>query len=236
MIQKESKHYIFNYHKNSFAEKDIDYICDYQEKCFEHICNVLQTTPPVKIEYFLCETAEEISELLDTIPTNGMACFPNTIYAVYNEKVQCIGFHEDAHIISGFINVPNDSAIVEGLAMYFDRQWWGINNWDWTFYYIQQGKYISVARLFNKSTFRNIDCTISYPILGTFVDWLISTFGIDKFIQLYKNEEIPSSTQKVYGFTLDELDEMFVEYVKMFNLDEAIKNRIDHLLEETESL
>jgi len=31
---------------------------------------------------------------------------PNEIYAVYNDKVKCIGFHEDAHIISYNIAVP----------------------------------------------------------------------------------------------------------------------------------
>ena len=231
MLQKESKHYIFNYHKNSFAEKEIDYIIDYQEKCFEHISSVLKITPPDKIKYFLCETPEEVGTLVgDNEPNNGMACYPNTIYAVYTENLQCIGFHEDAHIISNFINMPENTAIREGLAMYFDRQWWGINIWDWTLYYIQKRKYVGIDKLLDETIFDNTDCTISYPILGAFVDWLISTFGVDKFIALYKNEEISSSIEKIYGYTPKEIDEMFVGYVKMFFLDETIEKRLEELL------
>ncbi len=233
MLQKESKHYIFNYHKNSLAEIDIDFIIDFQEKCFEHITSVLKTTPPTKINYYLCESAEEVGALVgDNEPNNGMACYPKTIYAVYNEIAQCIGFHEDAHIISNFINMPENTAIREGLAMYFDRQWWGINNWDWTLYYIQKGKYVGIDKLLDETIFDSTDCTISYPILGTFVDWLISTFGIDKFVEWYKREELSSTAQEVYKLTTKELDERFVGYVKMFFLDEAIQDRISQIIDQ----
>ena len=232
MLQKESKHYIFNYHKNSLADKDLDFIIDLQERCFEHITRVLKTTPPTKINYYLCESAEEVGQLVGCEPNNGMACFPNTIYAVYNETAQCIGFHEDAHIIAYHINNPENSAIHEGLAMYFDRQWWGINNWDWTLYYIQQEKYVGIDQLLQEDVFDNIDCSISYPILGTFVDWLISTYGIDKFLELYKQKEISSTTQQIYGLTAKELDEKFVAYAKLFFLDETIKDRISQIIDQ----
>ncbi len=38
-------------------------------------------------------------------------------------------------------------AIREGLAMYFDRKWWGIQNLDWAGYYLQTGRYIPVKKL-----------------------------------------------------------------------------------------
>lgn len=231
MIQKESKHYIFNYNKNTLAENDIEFIISFQERCFEHITNVLKTTPSTKINYYLCETPEEVGELVGCEPNNGIACFPNTIYAVYNETAQCIGFHEDAHIIAYHINNPENSAIHEGLAMYFDRQWWGVNNWDWTLYYILQGKYVGIDLLLQEDIFDNTDCTISYPILGTFVDWLISTYGIDKFLELYKQKEISSTTQQIYGLTAKELDEKFVAYVKMFGLDPEIESLLTKLIE-----
>ncbi|MDI6851552.1 MAG: hypothetical protein QMD82_06425 [bacterium] len=46
---------------------------------------------------------------------------PNSIYAVYNEKIKCIGSHEDTQIIAyNTIVNPEQALIQEGLAMFFD--------------------------------------------------------------------------------------------------------------------
>ncbi len=99
--QYKTEHYVFNYNADSKAEEDISKISRLQESCFGYICNVLKTEPTFKIEYYLCETPEEVGRLYgDNEPCNGFASSPNEIYAVYNEKTKCVGFHEDDHIIS----------------------------------------------------------------------------------------------------------------------------------------
>lgn len=90
---------------------------------------------------------------------------------------------------------------------------------------------MGIDQLLQEDVFDNIDCSISYPILGTFVDWLISTYGIDKFLELYKQKEISSTTQQIYGLTAKELDEKFVAYVKMFGLDPEIESLLTKLIE-----
>ena len=123
----ETEHYTFHYGANTAAERDIEKIAALQESCFSHICAVLGLTPDFKIEYFLCDSPEEVGRICgDDEPCNGFADLPNRIYAVYNDAVQCVGFHEDAHLISFVRNRPICPAVTEGLAMYFDRKWWGI--------------------------------------------------------------------------------------------------------------
>lgn len=190
MKQYETVHYIFNYNADSKAEKDILEIAALQEACFEYICHVLRTKPDFKIEYFLCATPEEVGRVYgDDDPCNGFTSLPNKIYAVYNEKVQCVGFHEDAHVISYTINRPDPPAIREGLAMYFDRKWWGIQNLDWTGFFLKTGRYIAVDKLLDRETFFSVDCSITYPIVGAFTDWLIASYGIDKYLEFYKQED-----------------------------------------------
>ena len=138
----ESEHYIFHYGANTAAARDIRKIAALQEGCFSHICAVLGLTPDFRIEYFLCDSPEEVGRIYgDADPCNGFASPPDRIYAVYNETVQCVGFHEDAHIISYMLNRPDCPAVREGLAMYFDRRWWGIENLDWTGYYLKTGRF-----------------------------------------------------------------------------------------------
>ena len=231
MKQFESEHYIFNYSVNTKAEQDIAEIAAYQEACFRYICNVLGVTPEFKIEYFLCDSPEEVGRIYgDNDPCNGFAARPNKIYAVYNEQVQCIGFHEDAHIISFTINRPNCPAITEGLAMYFDRKWWGIQNLDWTGYYLKAGRYLPIDKLLDRKSFFSEDCAITYPIMGAFTDGLITTYGKERYLCFYKQQNMASSMEHIYQKTPAEMNQAFVDYVRLFQLDRVLEQRMETLL------
>lgn len=231
MNQFETEHYIFNYPAGSKAEEDIEDIANCQESCFRYICGVLGVTPEFKIEYYLCETPEEVGRVYgDNDPCNGFAALPNKIYAVYNEQVQCIGFHEDAHVISYIINRPDSPAIREGLAMYFDRKWWGIQNLDWTGYFLKTGLYLPVDRLLDKGVFFDHDCSITYPIMGAFTDWLISTYGLDSYMRMYKQQDMAAAMAQVYRKTPGELNQAFADYVRLFRIDHALEHRMEMLL------
>ena len=94
MPRFESKHYIFHYPEGSCAEKHLSELAAKQEACFAYICQVLQTEPDRKLEYFLCETPEEVGAYYgDNEPCDGFAREPNQIYAVYNKSCRCDGFH-----------------------------------------------------------------------------------------------------------------------------------------------
>lgn len=231
MKQYESEHYIFRCNENSKAEADIAEIISGQEACFRYICGVLKVRPEFKIEYILCDTPEEVGRIYgDDEPCNGFAAPPNTIYAVYNDRIQCIGFHEDAHIISYTVNRPDCPAIREGLAMYFDRKWWGIQNMDWVICFIKKNLYLPVDALLDKDTFFDADCSITYPIMGAFTDYLISTYGIETYMAFYSRENIPLAMEAVFLKTAAELNRDFVSYMRLFSLDRELENRMEALM------
>lgn len=231
MEQFETEHYIFYYNANTRAAQDIPEIADFQESCFHHICKVLKTRPKFKIRYYLCDSPEEVGHLYgDNEPCNGFTAPPDTIYAVYNEQIQCIGYHEDAHIISYTINRPDTPAIREGLAMYFDRKWWDIPNLDWVLYYRNNGKYISIEALQNREIFFSSNCAISYPIMGAFTDYLISCYGIDTYLEFYRSKA--PSWESSYGKTLSELENDFLAFSDQFSLHTTIEQQITQLLQD----
>ena len=57
---KESDHYIFHVHYGSLAQKDLDEIIDYQEHCLRYMLKVLKLNLDDKIQYFLCESLDEV--------------------------------------------------------------------------------------------------------------------------------------------------------------------------------
>ncbi|MBQ7873865.1 MAG: hypothetical protein IJ306_01700 [Oscillospiraceae bacterium] len=229
----ESEHYIFHYGAGTKAEKDIAEIAAYQENCFQYICRILDVTPEFKIEYFLCDSPEEVGRIYgNDYPCNGFAAPPDKIYAVYNEQVQCIGFHEDAHIISFTVNRPHCPAITEGLAMYFDRKWWGIQNMDWVGYYIKTGRYIRVDQLLDREFFFQQDDTITYPIMGAFTEWLITTYGAKTYMRMYKQQDMVSAMIQVYKQTPKEMNQAFTNYIGLFKNDKVLEQRMEDLLSE----
>lgn len=232
MKQFETSNYIFYYDDNSLAAKDIEKIACYQEKCFKYICMVLKTKPTFKIHYFLCETPERVGEIYgDNEPCNGFASVPDKIYAVYNKNIKCIGFHEDAHLISYTINRPDNPFIREGLAMYFDKDWWKINNYEWCKYYIKNGKFISLSDLLDKKYFFDNDCELTYPIAGAFTDYIINLYGLDAYLNIYRENDSKKALEDVLKISVDELNFNFIAYVQSFKLDVQVEKRIKELLE-----
>jgi len=231
LIQFETKHYIFNYHKSSLAETDIHEIAACQEACWSYICAVLKTEPSFKIEYTLCNTPEEVGRIYgDDEPCNAFARYPDKVIAVYNDSVKCIGFHEDAHCISYTRFRPESPAVREGLAMYFDRVWWGIPNLSWVGHYLKSGRYISIDELMDRDTFFSIDCSVSYPIMGAFTDYLIATYGIDAYLDFYEHTDAHQAFTDVFQKSSEELNAEFVSYARLFRIDSALECRMEELL------
>lgn len=234
MKKTETLHYIFHYGESTPAERDIAQIAAGQEACYRYICRVLKIKPDFKIEYYLCDSPEEAGRLYgDDEPCNGFTALPNRIYAVYNDTVQCVGFHEDAHIISYCINRPDCPAVREGLAMFFDRRWWGISNQDWTVYYLRKGLFTGVSKWIDKEAFFSVDCDVSYPIVGCFTEYLILTHGMERFLDFYGGHgRTAEEFARTYQQTLAEADLEFMNYIRLFSLDDGVSHRIDALLEE----
>lgn len=235
----KSKNYIFHYSKNSLAERDLDLIIKTQENCHKSICKALGVSMDIPIKYFLCDSPEAVGNIYGSIhgddfePCNGFAMRPNEIYAVYNETVKCIGFHEDAHIISYHtLNRPPQVFIREGLVMYFDKVYWGISNDAWVYYLLQNNKFISLKDLIIDSKFYGFSDKLTYPIAGSFVSYLISICGLDKFKKFYMNlnENFEQCFKNSFGMSLEEVERDFTDYILLIKPNKEILTLIAILL------
>ena len=238
-MELTTAHYVFHYRKNSIVEKEIEKISALQEGCYAFISNCLHTNAKGKIHYHFFDTPEEVGRQYaithnnnDDEPCNGFA-LPETksgdglnhIFAVYNQKVKCVGFHEDAHIISDSLGRPVSQFIREGLAMFFDRYWWGIDNVSWTRWYVEQGKIPSVAELLENNKFNAYNDALTYPVAGAFTGYLIERFGTEKYVAFYKYsaEKGTQAFEQILCAPISLLEKDFINYIKMFNLHEEIR-------------
>ena len=223
----ESLHYLFHYKKSSYAHKYISLIMEEQEQRLNEILGFFPVTLPRKIDYWLCDTREEISILADYEPTNGLFCWDDNniekvrLYAVYNQSMQCTGYHEETHAVTHFLNEPSSSALVEGVATFMEKTWWGIDNHVCTHLYYLAGKYVSVGALIwdkqeNDEFFWSIDCAISYPCMGAFVAFLLSKLETDAFLTLYQyqGEDWKEEIERIYKCSFEELETEFLNYIR----------------------
>lgn len=234
--KKETENYVFHYHGGSVAERDLKSITEGQESCHKCICDVLNVKMDKKINYFLCNTREEVGELYgDNDPCSGFARMPNEIYAVYNEKIKCVGYHEDVHMISyNTMARPEPNFIREGLAMYFDRTWWGIPNEAWVQVFMNKGLYVSISSLMNKDGFFSYSDTLTYPIAGAFIGYLIEVFGMESFKGYYNkpSKDFGKDFYSSFNKSINDVEESFKRYIKNIGYDERILDIIEAYIKE----
>jgi len=215
---QETEHYIFHYKSGSLAEKEIAQIIDLQENCFREITDTLEFVPKNTIQYWFCDTRKEVKEVSGfEYEVNGVTyTTPENprIYAVYNEEKKCVGHHEDTHAISCQFATPNSAAIVEGLAMHFDKVWWKIPNELCTYVYFKNGKYIAIESLIENEGFYDMPDMISYPVMGAFTSFLIRNYGIEKYRKLYQEQDDwIASFENIYHVQLSVLEEKFIRTI-----------------------
>jgi len=233
----KSTHYIFSFTKGSLAEKDIQFITSRQEKCRSTFLEVFNVESRLTIKYYLFTTALECgkqyrllhkAEYSDKDPdeeVNGYTSYPDKIFATYNDTIKCIGYHEDVHLLMAEQYGNLKSCFVkEGIATFFDREWWGIDNQYWAKFIIDNGIIKDIENLYDNEAFFKYKCMYTYPIAGAFTEWFIKKIGIDEYKKYYKAFidvlSFPGHEYRV------QLVKEFEEYIKTVNVKEEIKDKI----------
>ena len=232
-------HYVFHCPKNSVAETELDAIAALQEGCYSFISSCLHTDAKEMIHYHFYDTPAEVGRQYAIVyesdndrPCNGFALpemksrdGENHIFAVYNHEVKCVGFHEDAHIISYSLGRPVSQFIREGLAMFFDRYWWGIDNYSWTRWYVERKQNPSVTQLLENDRFGEYGDELTYPIAGAFTGYLIERFGTERYVEFYKccAEKGLQAFEEIFCAPASLLEKDFIAYISLFRLREEIR-------------
>lgn len=202
MVRK-SPHYVFHYFQNSLAEKEIKKIIETQELAYKKITKTLKLKNKRKINYYLYPSKKTKQNLIGD-DGHGNAIWleikkrkvwvPKKIevHSLYNNKIQCIGPHEDTHLLS----LPWGVSIFlfsEGLAEFMDERWYGKDIDIWARKYLKENKLYSLKFLLENKNWNKVNDMITYPQVGSFVRFLINTYGIEKFKKIYKR----TSRQKI---------------------------------------
>ena len=151
----ETEHYLLHYGAGTLAERDIEKIAALREGLLlSHLrgagsyAGFQDRVLPLRFAGG-CRTHLRRRRT----PCNGLPTCRTASMPCITTLSSASASTEDTHLISFVHNRPVCPAVTEGLAMYFDRKWWGIENLDWTGYYLKTGRYLPMDRLLEQEFF-----------------------------------------------------------------------------------
>ena len=211
-----SEHYLFCCKPDSYAAGEMEKIMRIQEESYARIVRFLGVEPDFPIRYVLCENSEDVGRAYgDNEPCNGFAELPDTVFAVYSERVQCIGPHEDTHLIAALRARPDSVFLREGLAMYMDQTWWGRPNAVWTREFLCSGRYVSIEKLLDNDSFWENPDEITYPLAGAFTLWMIRQLGRQRYLEAVyvTGNQACGAIENAFGMPVAQVEQLFCGWV-----------------------
>lgn len=232
LIKEETPHYFFYFQKESLAEKNIKSIIDIKEVHYEKVLNWLKLNNNRKINYYLYPSLKEKKFLMGD-NSLGNAIWEELeienresnskkfeIHVVYSEKCKFIGEHEDTHLLS----LPWGLSIYlfcEGLAQYMENSFMGEDLHVVAKKLLQKNKLYSLEWFLANNNWNNVDSIVIYPQVGSFIKYLIESYGKENFKKVYqstsrKKETAENSLEinKVYQKNINQLEKEWHLFLK----------------------
>lgn len=232
---KKSNHYTFYYFKNSLAEKDIEEISKIKENHYKKILLYLNVQNYQKINYYLYPSLK-VKQILMGDNSFGNVIWKNfslienkvttksfEIHVLYSSNVKFIGEHEDVHLLS----LPLGLSVYifnEGLAQFLEGDLLGKDINLLSKKFMKENKLYPLRWLFDNKNWDQVESEIVYSQTGSFVNYLISRHGLNRFKKTYmklsRKNKVEKNIQIIetfYSKSIKQIEENWKDYLKHLN-------------------
>ena len=211
----------FFYEKNSWAEKNINYIIAKQDSAIKNALLLIgEKKFNDSIYSFFFESNAKKNEATGDSGNahfNGLATF----YTCYNGKIS-FSNHELTHVVTVKKLGITFSSLMEGIAVYSDGDWNGkplekLSAWILENYPIEILQKFSIPNrdsLTFKKLFESWDAIpweISYPLAGSMFKYLYKTYSLKQIKAIWKK---PYKIEKITGKSFEQLDKEWKQFLK----------------------
>ncbi|MBU7044038.1 MAG: hypothetical protein HXS47_10645 [Theionarchaea archaeon] len=216
----ESEHFIFYYLPQHLTTHEISRIACNQEALFIQITDILHIEFHDKITYYLYGTREDYGSIPGAYAIGTQIKF----LCIFCEDMCKNGLndaHEMTHALSTKIGQQH-GLLSEGLAVYIeDYRIRGENLHPIIKILHHQGRLTPLSDLIQDFW---CDISYNYDIAGSFTTFLIETYGMDRFKELYAKELAWGSFIAIYGKPLEILES---EWIAVLNEVEVTPQDFD---------
>ena len=196
----KTENFIIYYSDKNIDDDKIMIIAKQHEFYFKKICKQLQISDRDKIESFIYPDAETKYSLIGAKYTIVSKPWLKQIHLNEDTYEQVLK-HELVHVIAGEFGIPvlkigRSAALIEGLAMAIE--------WDWGYRTLHQYSagivellpQIKLENILSTTNFISTSPSISYVLSGSFIKYIIETYGVQKIKELYSSANWEKATGK----------------------------------------
>lgn len=188
-------------------KKEVEWLVLKHEYSYQTAAAFLDVDPEKRIISFVFESGEQKKDLFGAGNADVAKPWLNHIYITYDDFEETVK-HEIAHCLSsefgtGFLELAAglNPAFIEGIAQATDPFYDELSiDFLAKIAYLNDHKE-NLELLFSDFNFFAVNSTLSYIYSGSFVKFLITTYGINKFKSVYLTGDFPST----YGFPLSKI-------------------------------
>ncbi|MCD6329454.1 MAG: hypothetical protein ACTSQ8_26160 [Candidatus Helarchaeota archaeon] len=218
-IRLETEHFIFYYADGDYVEST------WQEVYHEWAVSELQVIIPCKINYY---KYWDITHLERMTGINYCFAEPDT-FAVHT--IWPTDNHECVHLYTSLIGRPSDF-FNEGIAVAFQTdpynndytaRWNGMPVHYWGKKYKDEEALIPLDNLLETEDFRAYDGVITYPEAGSFMKFMIDSYGLDQMKSFFEigdryhsKETIKLNFVSVYNFSINKAEEEWLLFLDSY--------------------
>lgn len=173
-----------------------------------------------KIEYYKCDSWEEVGLLFGYAPATGMAKIENCTVVSVNWN----SFHEIAHVVVGQLSREWPSSfIMEGAACYFGGTSLATAEVQllWSQSLVLHEDDIPIGNIIEDRAngfWAAEDMNDPYAEASSFVGFLIEKYGIERFKELYgyrdRTGDLPAEIERIYGRGVADLEHEWREWLR----------------------
>ncbi|MCZ6601427.1 MAG: hypothetical protein O6952_00310, partial [Planctomycetota bacterium] len=159
----------------------------YNERSYVLVSEFFERRDPVKVAYYKYpdrDTKEEYTGNRGNAHIRG-----EDIHSIWPSDR-----HEIVHILCREWGDP-PAILGEGIAVYLSGKWLGKSLKEAGREVAAGGKWVSIANLLDTGKFRSHSDLLTYPIAGSFVQWLVETRGKETLRKLYGGMKNTASSE-----------------------------------------
>jgi len=206
-------HFRFHIEPGSLAEKNLVALQGQAEKARTNALMILREKdfPPV-VDLFYLRTRDEMREVMGAGVKGFTDYRSRTIVLVYNASVKAYHNHEMMHVVSmNLWGYPADSnqCFLEGIAVFADNPCLSYPIHEIAAYLQHEKMLIPFDTLFRN--FRNQQDMLSYMQAGSIVQYILETYGRDKFKELWTKGL--GSINRILGESLSDLEKNYHKFL-----------------------
>ena len=221
----ETRHFNIYYEKGSKVEKDIKLIALEHEFRYYQLSKFFMVFPKKKIGSYIYTTPEQKKRLMGARHTAIEDQFGYEIHLNYRHFPHPLLKHEIAHVLcSNFHPILKFSykiGLHEGIAVAADWDEGRLTPHQWSKAMKQLGVAPPIEKIMGAFGFWTELSSRSYTLAGSFVRFLVDTYGIETFKQVYPTGNFKQHYRKELQELVAEWEE-FLNGVKLARRDMAI--------------